>query len=132
MIETDVLITGAVGVVSSIISAWTSWFFARKKYNSEVDNQLIQNMNESLEFYKKLSDDNKSRLDDVLKRNDELEKRDEKLEEEVRQLRMQMLNLMGSLCTDLTCQLRKRDFNLFKEHETTGGQKVEETELHNK
>lgn len=132
MIETDVLITGAVGVVSSIISAWTSWFFARKKYNSEVDNQLIQNMNESLEFYKKLSDDNKSRLDDVLKRNDELEKRDERLEEEVRQLRMQMLNLMGSLCTDLTCQLRKRDFNLFKEHGTTGGQKMEEAELHDK
>lgn len=130
MIETDVLITGAVGVVSSIISAWTSWFFARKKYNSEVDNQLIQNMNESLEFYKKLSDDNKARLDDVLKRNEELEKRDERLEEEVRQLRMQMLNLMGSLCTDLTCQLRKRDFNLFNDHGTISRQKMEETELY--
>ena len=130
MIETDVLITGAVGVVSSIISAWTSWFFARKKYNSEVDNQLIKNMNESLEFYKKLSDDNKNRLEEVLKRNDELEKRDERLEEEVRQLRMQMLNLMGSLCTDLTCQLRKRDFNLFNDHGTTSRQKMEETELH--
>lgn len=130
MIETDVLITGAVGVVSSIISAWTSWFFARKKYNSEVDNQLIKNMNESLEFYKKLSDDNKSRLEEVLKRNDELEKRDERLEEEVRQLRMQMLNLMGSLCTDLTCQLRKRDFNLFNDHGTISRQKMEETELY--
>ena len=130
MIELDVLITGAVGVVTSIISAWTSWFFARKKYNSEVDNQLIKNMNESLEFYKKLSDDNKSRLEEVLKRNDELEKRDERLEEEVRQLRMQMLNFMGSLCTDLTCQLRKRDFNLFNDHGTTSRQKMEETELH--
>lgn len=130
MIETDVLITGAVGVVSSIISAWTSWFFARKKYNSEVDNQLIKNMNESLEFYKKLSDDNKSRLEEVLKRNDELEKRDERLEEEVRQLRTQMLNFMGSLCTDLTCQLRKRDFNLFNDHGTISRQKMEETELY--
>ena len=43
-------------------------------------------MNESLEFYKKLSDDNRSRLEEVLKRNDGLERRDEKLEEEVRQL----------------------------------------------
>ena len=126
MIELDVLITGAVGVVSSIISAWTSWFFARKKYNSEVDNNLIENMQDSLNFYKQLSDDNRKRLDDVLKRNDELEKRDEKLEEEVRQLRMQMLNLMSSLCTDLTCQLRKRDFNLFKEHGNIDRQKVEE------
>ena len=119
MIEMDVLITGAVGVVSSIISAWTSWFFARKKYNSEVDNQLIQNMNESLEFYKKLSDDNKARLDDVLKRNEDLEK-------EVKELKKQMFNLMSSICVDLTCQVRKRDFNLFNEHGTIDRQKMEE------
>jgi hypothetical protein len=124
MIELDVLITGGIGVISTIASGWTSWFFARKKYNSEVDNNLIENMQKSLDFYKKLSDDNTARLEEVLKRNTELEKRDEKLEEEVRQLRSQMFNLMGSLCADLTCQLRKRDFNLFKEHDNTGGQKV--------
>ena len=124
MIELDVLITGGIGVISTIASGWTSWFFARKKYNSEVDNNLIENMQKSLDFYKKLSDDNTARLEEVLKRNTELEKRDEKLEEEVRQLRSQMFNLMGSLCADLTCQLRKRDFNLFKEHDNTSRQKV--------
>lgn len=123
MIELDVLITGAVGVVSSIISAWTSWFFARKKYNSEVDNNLIENMQNSLNFYKKLSDDNKRRLDDVLNRNENLEK-------EVKELKKQMFNLMSSICVDLTCQVRKRDFNLFNEHGTIDRQKVEETELH--
>ena len=123
MIELDVLITGAVGVVSSIISAWTSWFFARKKYNSEVDNNLIENMQNSLNFYKQLSDDNRKRLDDVLKRNDELEK-------EVKELKKQMFNLMSSICVDLTCQVRKRDFNLFNEHGTINRQKMEETELH--
>ena len=123
MIELDVLITGAVGVVSSIISAWTSWFFARKKYNSEVDNNLIENMQNSLNFYKQLSDDNRKRLDDVLKRNEDLEK-------EVKELKKQMFNLMSSICVDLTCQVRKRDFNLFNEHGTIDRQKVEETELH--
>jgi hypothetical protein len=123
MIELDVLITGAVGVVSSIISAWTSWFFARKKYNSEVDNNLIENMQNSLNFYKQLSDDNKRRLDDVLNRNENLEK-------EVKELKKQMFNLMSSICVDLTCQVRKRDFNLFNEHGTIDRQKVEETELH--
>ena len=132
MIDLGVLITGGIGLITTIVSGWASWFFARKKYNSEVDNQLIKNMNESLEFYKKLSDDNRSRLEEVLKRNDELERRDERLEEEIRQLRTQMLNFMGSLCTDLTCQLRKRDFNLFKEYGTNSRQKVEEPELHNK
>ena len=119
MIEMDVLITGAVGVVSSIISAWTSWFFARKKYNSEVDNNLIENMQNSLNFYKQLSDDNRKRLDDVLKRNEDLEK-------EVKELKKQMFNLMSSICVDLTCQVRKRDFNLFNEHGTIDRQKVEE------
>ena len=123
MIELDVLITGAVGVVSSIISAWTSWFFARKKYNSEVDNNLIENMQNSLNFYKQLSDDNRKRLDDVLKRNEDLEK-------EVKELKKQMFNLMSSICVDLTCQVRKRDFNLFNEHGTISRQKMEETELH--
>lgn len=125
MIELDVLITGAVGVVSSIISAWTSWFFARKKYNSEVDNNLIENMQNSLNFYKQLSDDNRKRLDDVLKRNEELDK-------EIQDLRKQLFNLMSSICVDLTCQVRKRDFNLFNEHGTTSRQKMEETELHDK
>ena len=126
------IIIALIGLFTTVSSSVITWFLTRKKYNSEVDNQLIKNMNESLEFYKKLSDDNKSRLEEVLKRNDELERRDERLEEEVRQLRTQMLNFMGSLCTDLTCQLRKRDFNLFKEYGTNCGQKVEKTELHNK
>lgn len=119
MIELDVLITGAIGIVSSIISAWTSWFFARKKYNSEVDNNLIENMQDSLNFYKQLSDDNRKRLDDVLKRNEDLEK-------EVKELKKQMFNLMSSICVDLTCQVRKREFNLFNEHGTINRQKVEE------
>ena len=125
MIDTGILITGAVGVVSSIISAWTSWFFARKKYNSEVDNNLIENMQDSLNFYKQLSDDNRKRLEDVLKRNEELDK-------EIQDLRKQLFNLMSSICVDLTCQVRKRNFNLFKEDGTISRQKVEETELHDK
>lgn len=38
---TEILITGGVGILSSIISAWVSWVSARRKYNSEVDNNLI-------------------------------------------------------------------------------------------
>ena len=60
-------------------------------------------MQDSLEFYKKLSDDNKSRLDEVLKRNDNLE-------EEVKELRQQVMGLMTSICTDLSCQIRKGNY----------------------
>lgn len=126
MIDLGILITGGVGIITTVISGWTSWFFARRKYNSEVDNNLIENMQQSLEFYKKLSDDNKNRLDEVLKRNAELE-------QEIRDLRKQMFSLMNSICTDLTCQLRKRSLNLFNEqNETDSRQEMEEAELHDK
>lgn len=126
MIDLGILITGGVGIITTVISGWTSWFFARRKYNSEVDNNLIENMQQSLEFYKKLSDDNKNRLDEVLKRNTELE-------QEMRDLRKQMFSLMNSICTDLTCQLRKRSLNLFNEQNGTDSrQEMEETELHDK
>lgn len=126
MIDLGILITGGVGIITTVISGWTSWFFARRKYNSEVDNNLIENMQQSLEFYKKLSDDNKNRLDEVLERNAELE-------QEIRDLRKQMFSLMNSICTDLTCQLRKRSLNLFNEQDGTDSrQEMEETELHDK
>lgn len=103
MIDIGIIVTGAIGLLTTIISGWTSWFFARKKYNSEVDGNLIANMKESLEFYKQLSDDNKKRLDEALKRSDYLE-------EEVKELRKQVFNLMTVMCTDLSCQLRKGDY----------------------
>jgi hypothetical protein len=126
MIDLGILITGGIGIITTVISGWTSWFFARRKYNSEVDNNLIENMQQSLEFYKKLSDDNKNRLDEVLERNAELE-------QEIKDLRKQMFNLMNSICIDLTCQLRKRNLNLFNEQNGTDSrQEMEETELHDK
>lgn len=126
MIDLGILITGGVGIITAVISGWTSWFFARRKYNSEVDNNLIENMQQSLEFYKKLSDDNKNRLDEVLERNAELE-------QEIEDLRKQMFSLMNSICTDITCQLRKRSLNLFNEQNGTDSrQEMEETELHDK
>ena len=125
MIDFGILITGGIGLITTIVSSWASWFFARKKYNSEVDSNLINNMKESLDFYERLSADNRERLEEVLKRNTELE-------QEVGELRKQMFNLMSSICTDLTCQLRKRNLNLFNEHGISSGQKMEETELHNK
>ena len=106
--DLSIIITGIVGLVSTIVSSWTTWFFTRKKYNSEVDSTNIQNMQETLEFYKKLSDYNKERLDEYLRRN-------EQLEEEVNKLKEQVFSLMNSICVDLTCQIRKRDLHLFQE-----------------
>lgn len=124
--DLGIIITAIIGIVVSFTSAWVSWFFTRKKYSAEVDENVIHNMNESLEFYKKLSDDNRNRLDLMIKNNEELE-------EEMKDLRKQVNVLMTYMCTDLTCQLRKRNLNLFNgQNGTNNRQKMEETELHHK
>lgn len=99
------LITALIGLFTTITSGWVSWFFARKKYNSEVDHNLIENMNNSLEFYKDLSDDNSARLKELTQRNNELEG-------EIQELRKQVLNLTMNICMDLTCMNRVRERNI--------------------
>ena len=100
-LDIQVIVTGVVGLITTITSGWVSWLFAKKKYNAEVDTNLIENMQKSLDFYMKLSDDNKTRLDEALKRNDVLE-------DEVRDLRKHMFELMNNICYDITCELRSR------------------------
>ena len=99
--DIGIIITGVLGVITSLASSWITWFFTRKKYNAEVDNTIINGMKESLEFYQRLSDDNKRRLDIVLVRNSNLEK-------ELGEVKNRIIELTTTICTDLSCQLRKR------------------------
>lgn len=124
----EIIITALIGTVSSAISAWLSWFFTRRKYGAEVDQNIIQNMKESLEFYKQLSDDNKQRLDEMRKENAELKA-------DLKDLQKSVNILMAQVCVNLSCQLRRTRVNLFKEednNEVSSRQKMEETGLYNK
>ena len=107
LLTNEVIITGILGIITSIISGWVSYFFTRKKYNSEVDLNLIEKMQGSLDFYTKLSEDNKRILDETLAKLDESEKRNNALENEIREVRNQMFALMTQICTDLSCSVRK-------------------------
>jgi peptidoglycan hydrolase CwlO-like protein len=84
--EDSTLTYSIITSITTIVGPIITWLLARKKYASEVDNNVIANMKESLEFYKQLSDDNKARLDDALKRS-------AKLEQEVNDLRKQVATL---------------------------------------
>ena len=95
----DILITGAVGLVSTIVSGWVSWIFARKKYNTEVDSNYIKNLQEALATYDSIIAHNKTEIEHLMKKNDLLEK-------EVSELRKQMLNLTMKICLDLSCKHR--------------------------
>ena len=106
MIDLGILITGGIGLITTRVSGWTAWFFARKKYDSEVDSNLINNMKDSLDFYEKLSTDNRERLEEVLKRNTKLEK-------EIGELRKQVFEVMTKICLNLECAVRVRNPELF-------------------
>lgn len=124
--DIGVIITGIIGIITTVTGSWCSWFFTRKKYNTEVDATFIDNMVKSLNFYKELSESNKAELTEILKDREEQR-------HEIDSLKNQMLSLMNSICTDLTCQLRKRNMNLFNEQNGDNcRQKVEETEIHDK
>lgn len=105
MIDVGELVVGGVGLVSNIITGVVTWFLSKRKYNSEVDQTLIENMEKSLEFYTKLSDDNSQRLDDMMEENT-------KLRDEVIDLRKQVSELVFNICLDLTCQNRIRENEL--------------------
>lgn len=115
----NALTTAGISLLSTIISSVVTFFITKRKYNSEVDNNLIKNMQDSLEFYKKLSDDNRERLNEQIARNDNLES-------EVQLLKTQLLTVMGSICVDLSCQIRKRDYSLLRDG-NKNRKKVQET-----
>lgn len=100
MIDVGVLITGAVGLVTTVVSGWTSWFFARKKYNTEVDSNEIENLKKSLEFYESIVKDNNKKLQFYidLAENNRIE---------VYRLKGVIHRLLNNSCLDSGCIKRK-------------------------
>ena len=97
MIDTNIIITGIIAIVTASIGSFVTWILAKKKYNSEVDNTLIGNMQKSLEFYISLSNDTKARLDIAIEDNKETMKKNSLLEEEVAELKKQVCSLKDAL-----------------------------------
>lgn len=101
--------------ITTIIGPIITWFLARKKNAAEVDSNIIENMKESLDFYKQLSDDTRRRLDDALKRNDELEQKINDLQKQVMTLSMMVagyglqekLNIITGSETDVNDDTRE-------------------------
>lgn len=102
------IIIALIGIGSTIIGSWASWFFTRKKYNSEVDNTVINNLQDAVNTYKVICDDLKQRLEAALNNNNAIIERNNKLEDEIRDLRKQVNELTMSICYDLTCSARQK------------------------
>ena len=98
--DVGILITGAVGLVTTVVSSWASWFFARKKYNTEVDSNEIEHLKKSLEFYESIVKDNNKKLQfyiDLAEVN----------RIEVYRLKGVIHRLLNNSCLDANCLNRK-------------------------
>lgn len=100
MVDLGILITGGVGMVTTFMSGWVSWFFARRKYNSEVDSNEIENLKKSLEFYEDIVRDNNKKLQFYidLAENNRIE---------VYRLKGVIHRLLNNSCLDDECIKRK-------------------------
>lgn len=112
------VIMALVGVLCTAISSGVTFFFTRRKYNTEVDSQQIQNMDASFDVYRKMMEEalssQKKTMESTIeaqdKKIDMLQKENDSLRAQVSQLQMQMLNILGNICLDSTCRLRKMNF----------------------
>lgn len=109
------LYTIIISVASALGGGFSGWFFTRKKYNTEVDSNMIKNLQSSLAFYKETIEYNDKRLNTLIEKIEKAEARNEQLEGEIRCLRERMFTIMEQVCINFTCTLRKRNFDLFKD-----------------
>lgn len=124
MIDTNIIITGIIAIVTTSIGSFVTWILAKKKYNSEVDNTLIGNMQKSLEFYISLSNDTKARLDIAIEDNKETMKKNSLLEEEVAELKKQVCSLKDALLLFQNKTHAESYIISKKKNGTNGNQKV--------
>lgn len=97
-----IILTTLCSIGSSVVSSVVSFFVAKKKYNVEVDHDEIQNMKESLDFYKQLSESNQKILSEILTKSEELANSNIKLLLEVQNLKSQVGILLQIINTELS------------------------------
>lgn len=108
MITMDMILTSIITVVSSAISSCITWVLARRKNEAEAES--VEVGNESVAIQNLITAWEKQQLI-IDKSIDTLQAENKKLKEKIEKLEDTVLKLSTSICTDLTCQLRKIDYN---------------------
>lgn len=93
------LIIGGVGILTTAASGFFSYLFTKKKYYTEVDHNVIENLEKSLKFYEELSKHNQEKLKDLVEEN-------KSLRSEIDDLRKQVQALTTNLYLDSEYQKR--------------------------
>lgn len=86
----EVLITGIIGLITTIVTNVLTFIFSRRKYNAGVDHDTIDNMKNALQFYENAIESNNRTLIDVLSKSENLAKVNAQLLLEVQNLKIQV------------------------------------------
>lgn len=94
------LITGIVTLGTNLATGIVTWLLARRKYNTEVDSNEIENLKKSLEFYEDIVRDNNRKLQFYIKLAE-----DNRVE--VYRLKGIIHRLLNNSCLDNVCTKRQ-------------------------
>ena len=94
------LITGIVTLGTSLATGIVTWLLARRKYNTEVDSNEIENLKKSLEFYEDIVRDSNRKLQFYIKLAE-----DNRVE--VYRLKDIIHRLLNNSCLDNICTKRQ-------------------------
>ena len=97
----EVLITGIIGLITTIVTNILTFVFSRRKYNAGVDHDTIDNMKNALQFYENAIESNNRTLTDVLSKSENLAKVNAQLLLEVQNLKIQVEILTQIVKTEL-------------------------------
>ena len=100
----EVIITAIIGVCTTAASSLITWLFSKRKYNAEVDNNVISNLQQSVETYKIIVNDLNERLDFYIKLAEDNKN-------EMFKVKNVLYSVINKSCTDASCT--KRNFPSF-------------------
>lgn len=92
----DAVITALITLVTTSIGSLVSWLLAKRRYNSEVDSNEIENLKKSLEFYERIVQDNNEKLQFYIKLA-------EANRVEVYRVKGIIYRIFNNACTDNSC-----------------------------
>lgn len=76
-------------IISNALTAVAAWFVGRRKSNAETDNQVLRNLELSINLYKQIIDDLKKEIHELNIKIQELESKVDALSQENKKLKKQ-------------------------------------------
>lgn len=100
------IIMALIGIASASISSFLTWIFNKKKQDAEINHTVVEGMQNSLQFYEKLSEDTKSRLQEALEDRQKLYQKLEDQGKEIAEIKTEMMKILAKVCYNLECKYR--------------------------